>query len=91
MLYILSCNNLIKIGVTNNIDQRVKTLQTGNPHPIIVEYVESRFKPHKAEKYLHRVFQKHCVLGEWFQDITVQQIRAHLMMFHDQEPEPYDF
>jgi len=91
ILYVLSCNDLIKIGITNNIDKRVKTLQTGNPHPIIVEYVESRYKPHKAEQYLHRAFHKNRISGEWFKDITVHQIRSKLMMFLDQEPEPNGF
>lgn len=91
LLYILQCNDLFKIGVTNNIDKRVKTLQTGNPHPITVLYCEQRYKPHKAEKYLHRLFHKNRISGEWFKDITIDQIRSRLMMFHDQEAEPDSF
>lgn len=87
-LYILSCTNRLKIGITNNIDTRIKTLQTGNPEPIKLEYIEERYKPHKAETYLHHKFQKYQVSGEWFEGISIDQIRVALMLFHDQDNEP---
>jgi hypothetical protein len=89
-LYVLKCNELYKIGVTNNIDRRVKTLQTGNASPIVVEYIEERYKPHKAEHYLHQQFSTRRVNGEWFRDLTVRDIRSTLLMFHDQEEDPRD-
>src|SRR5690606_31904725 len=52
-LYVLSCDNKLKIGITNDIQKRIKSLQTGNPNPIKLEYIEERYLPHKAEKYLH--------------------------------------
>ena len=84
-LYVLRCGERLKIGVTNNIDQRIKSLQTGNPDQIILEYIEERLNPHKAEKFLHRFFQKQKVKGEWFEGITLNDIRVRLMLFHDQE------
>lgn len=87
-LYVLSCGARLKIGVTNDIDKRIKTLSTGNPEPIKLEYIEERYLPHKAEKYLHRRFHKQRVSGEWFEGITIQQIRSCLMMFMEQECEP---
>jgi len=86
-LYVLSCENKLKIGVTGNIEKRIKGLQTGNPNTIKLEYIEERYLPHKAEKYLHKYFQKHRMIGEWFSGITVHQIRSALMMFHEQECE----
>jgi hypothetical protein len=87
-LYIVSSGDRVKIGVTSNIEQRIKTLSTGNPDPIELLYIEERYMPHKAEKYLHREFQKNRVRGEWFEGVTVQQIRSRLMLFHEQECEP---
>lgn len=84
-LYVLSCDGLLKIGVTNDIDKRVKTLQTGNGNPIIVEYLDERLNPEKAEKYLHRCFAKKRRKGEWFENLTLHEIRVKLMLFFDQD------
>lgn len=84
-LYILSCGGRIKIGVTSNIDQRLKSLQTGNPEQIVVEYIEERKNPTKAERYLHKCFAKRRLVGEWFEDLTVNEIRSRLMIFFDQD------
>jgi len=86
-LYVLSSGPLLKIGVTKDIESRIKTLQTGNPNLIQLEYIEERYKPHKAERYLHKEFHKNRVSGEWFHGITVFQIKSKLMMFHDQPDE----
>jgi len=83
-LYILSCNGLYKIGITSDINRRIKTLQTGNPYTITLEYIEERYRPEMAENYLHKCFKKNRVSGEWFKDLTITQIRSKLMMYHDQ-------
>jgi hypothetical protein len=45
--------------------------------------------PHLAERYLHRCFQKQRITGEWFTDITVEEVRKKLMIFFDQPSEPF--
>jgi hypothetical protein len=86
-LYILSCGGKLKIGVTNDIQQRMKTLKTGNPEPLVLEFLEERTNPHKAEQYILNVLSKNRIKGtEWFVNTDVHTIRCHLMMFHDQEP-----
>lgn len=84
-LYILSCGGRTKIGVTSNIEQRIRSLQTGNPETIVLEYIEERTNPTKAERYLHRCFAKKRLVGEWFSDLTVHEIRVKLMLFFDQD------
>lgn len=84
-LYVLRCGERLKIGVTQDIEQRILSLQTGNPDKIELEYIEERLNPHKAEKFLHRHFQKHKVSGEWFEGISLHEIRVRLMLFFDQE------
>ena len=84
-LYILSCGNKKKIGVTSNIEKRIKALQTGNAERIVLEYIEERLNPTKAESFLHRYFAKRRKVGEWCEDITVNEIRSRLMLFFDQD------
>jgi hypothetical protein len=84
-LYVLQCGTRFKIGVTNNIEKRIASLQTGNPEEIVLLYIEEREKPTKAEKYLHRCFQKNRLKGEWFENITLKDIRIKLLLFFDQD------
>lgn len=86
-LYILSSGDKLKIGVTNNIEKRMKTLKTGNPEGLKLEFLEERTNPHKAEQYVLTMLSKYRIKGtEWFKGTDVHTIRCHLMMFHDQEP-----
>lgn len=84
-LYVLSCGTRVKIGVTCNIENRIRSLQTGNPETIVLEFIEERTNPTKAERYLHRCFSKKRLVGEWFEDLTVHEIRSRLMIFFDQD------
>jgi len=88
VLYILSCQDkkYHKIGVckNDNLDKRIKSLQTGNPNKINVEWVEERTEANKAEKYLHNCFSENRAEGEWFVDVDVNDIRRKLMLFLDQ-------
>ncbi len=88
VLYILSCKNqeYFKIGVCkeDTIERRIKSLQTGNPYTIILEYYDDRENATKAEAYLHRQLAEYQVSGEWFGNITLEQIRIKLFSFLDQ-------
>lgn len=76
----------VKIGVTNNpdINKRIKSLQTGNSYKIDVLYFEERYDAQKAERYLHREFHKNRMTGEWFNGISLKDIRIKLLLFFDQ-------
>lgn len=66
----------IKIGVTDNIERRLKNLQTGNSKEIVVFYYEEREDAYKIEKKLHRFFEEYRLeKGEWFfiDPITVRK------------------
>lgn len=88
VLYVLSCNEgqFFKIGVCKEgaFEKRLKNLQTGNPYKISVEWVETRPEANKAEKYLHRAFQDYRTHGEWFEGITLNDVRIKLLLFLDQ-------
>jgi len=59
-----------KIGITNDIKNRIQALQTQNPHNEIMLYhreaFENRNDARAAEKILHQCFQSHKIRGEWF-------------------------
>lgn len=87
ILYVLECDNenFFKIGVTNSEEsliKRIKTLQTGNPFKINVKFSQFHDDALGAEKYLHSVFQKNRVMGEWFGGLTFDEIRVKLMLYH---------
>lgn len=67
-VYILrvSSDGIYKIGVSKNVEKRVKQLQTGNPEPIeIVKTFLSEY-PYKVESVMHRRFNRNHVQGECY-------------------------
>lgn len=58
----------IKIGITGNLQDRLRSIQNGNPLQLSVIYsfeCES-FKASKIEKRLHEKFEQFRLKGEWF-------------------------
>ncbi len=89
LLYVLECcdSKYIKIGICKEgtLARRVSSLQTGNPFKINVVHSEVRLSAKDAEKYLHQCFSEKRAMGEWFEGITLYDIRVKLMLFHDQD------
>lgn len=67
----------IKIGWTEGrpnpkygdifLERRRKSLQTGNPYPLVVRHVIAGER--LEEMVLHSVFQEHRLMGEWFEPV----------------------
>lgn len=79
ILYVLEIKKLetYKIGVTDNLEKRIKQLQTGSPEEItVVNYFEYELpkQAFKIEKILHKKFKKHQTQGEWFKGISTKDI-----------------
>jgi hypothetical protein len=75
-LYVISDeSNRLKIGVTCDVVSRLKTLQTGNPEKLTVLYDEEIKNPTKIERYLHRHFHEYRLNGEWFSNVSLDDIR----------------
>lgn len=58
-----------KIGITNNLNRRLRQIQTGNPHPLqITHYIESetRGQAIKIEREIHHLLAVTKMVGEWF-------------------------
>lgn len=57
-----------KIGSTrkNDINERLKELQTGNSEKLLIANYFECDKPFKLEQMLHRHYRKYNRLNEWF-------------------------
>ena len=76
-------SNIIKIGVTNNINKRLKSVQTGNPSKISVYYYEERNNAYKIEAYLKKKFVKYKKEGEWYENLDPLIVRVELLQYLD--------
>ncbi|MCA1806981.1 MAG: GIY-YIG nuclease family protein, partial [Actinobacteria bacterium] len=68
MVYILKnhSNNTVKIGRTKSIDERLRTLQTGNSDRLEPLYILNTV--HDAfEAHMHEVCARYHISGEWFE------------------------
>ena len=69
-LYALSDGEYIKIGMSCDIDKRIKTLQTGSPRDLKKVWAsyagEDNKVARKQERKLHRALKPYHVTGEWF-------------------------
>jgi hypothetical protein len=65
-LYLIKCNEFFKIGIANDLQSRLASLQTGNPYPLVVEACFEFPNAGVIEKALHQVFSGVRTLGEWF-------------------------
>jgi hypothetical protein len=67
-IYAIGTPNKQKIGVSNNVDQRLATLQTGNSEKLTIHSTievadDIAFK---FEKFVHLDQSHKRILGEWF-------------------------
>lgn len=72
-LYIIRFSNTkyYKIGITNNIKQRLSSLQVGSPKKLYLYKqftIKNRKELEKIERILHSYFNKtaHKMRGEWY-------------------------
>jgi len=75
--FIKCCDNkgFIKIGVANDPYKRLDDLQVGCPYRLeIIAVIKCRTKKHaySTESYLHKVFRKTSVRGEWFSKVNLK-------------------
>jgi hypothetical protein len=75
-IYAIGTPNKQKIGVSNNVDQRLATLQTGNSEKLTIHSTieVSDAMAFKFEKFVHHDQAHKRILGEWF-DIAETDIK----------------
>ncbi|GEM_PF-3536174 len=67
-LYVLSCDGLVKIGITKNLASRVSSIQTSNPSPVaLLHHRQAPLSVVRAwERLCHDELAGHHRSGEWF-------------------------
>lgn len=63
MVYFISDGNRVKIGYSNDIDKRLRELQTGSSNELTV--VNCLYGNYDTEKIAHKYFKSQNVIGEW--------------------------
>jgi len=65
MIYFIAQNNsMVKIGYSQNINKRIKSLKTASPFPLLLlGYMEGN---KKFEKEIQDKFRKYHMMLEWF-------------------------
>lgn len=77
-IYLLQVGDFFKIGYTkNNVEKRVKQLQTGSPDIITIKHVFESKHGMKIERTLHRIYSYKRICGEFF-DLTLEDITNFL-------------
>jgi hypothetical protein len=67
VVYVVASDGYWKIGVTyGNVQDRIRSMQTGNPHEISLVWSIRHLQPEQAEARLHAAFDHKRVRGEWF-------------------------
>lgn len=61
-----SDNGLTKIGVSRNVQQRIKALSGASGFSLTLEDAQLAFCPHAVERGLHLFFASKRKQGEWF-------------------------
>ncbi len=69
--------DLYKIGITQNINERVKGVQTGCPHKIIVIHTFVTNFGEKLERTVQRHFYFNKTQGEWFR-LNEEEVKTFL-------------
>jgi hypothetical protein len=71
-VYVAASDGFVKIGITyRDVSDRIRAMQTGNPHSISLLWSISHINPESAEARLHALFEPKRIRGEWFQlDMT---------------------
>jgi predicted GIY-YIG superfamily endonuclease len=62
-------SSTVKIGFTNNLETRRKTIQTGHPEKIVIHHfieLDTEKKMRQIEKKLHETLRHLRNRGEWF-------------------------
>lgn len=70
-VYLITDEKYVKIGVAKSVENRIKTLQTGNPKQLRLIKTIHTYNPYKLETDLHNLFENKRVNNEWFDVLDV--------------------
>lgn len=84
-VYILrvSGTDQYKIGITKDVEKRLKNLQTGNPHPIeLYAFYPTKYYKN-LEKKVHKICKDRSIGGEWFSLSIEETESVHTFMIKE--------
>lgn len=85
-IYLLSAEfddkTLYKIGISHNVERRIKELQTGNPYKIVLKEKFKTPYAFKIEAALHRRYKIDNIKGEWF-DFDISTYTEEVKILHE--------
>jgi len=74
-VYLLqSGRNKYKIGTTKTINNRIATLQTGNPEKLVLVHHFASNEAARHEKLLHEKYKEKLVRNEWF-ELSTEEVQ----------------
>lgn len=69
-VYLLESAGCYKIGIAENVEKRIRQLQTGNPNKITLKYAyptKDRDEALRIETKFHAILRRFNKSGEWYQ------------------------
>lgn len=67
-VYVIRCEQFVKIGKTTQKENRLATMQTANPFDLVTVAIIDADDGDGLEKALHKRFARYRHRGEWFRD-----------------------
>lgn len=88
-LYVAAAGNTVKIGISNNPESRVQSLNTGNPEKIKLIQTHDSFKrfgktASEFEDEIHDHLSEYHVRGEWFELECLPELNNYLNAHSDE-------
>lgn len=88
MIYFITARDVgrVKIGWSENPDERLKQLQTGCPGKAVIEATVPG-ADREMERALHAAFRPWRTHGEWFELSPIVEMAIHFINSGDAEPD----
>lgn len=65
-VYLIQCEDYVKVGVSSNPEGRLRSMQTGNPFNMFLVNKWETTSDFRIESITHRELAEYRVHGEWF-------------------------
>lgn len=67
-IYAIGTDTKTKIGISQDVNARLATIQTGNPETLRIHYAFKidKSRAAKLESHIHKEYNHHKIRGEWF-------------------------
>ena len=82
-VYVLECKGSYKIGMTGDLEKRMKGIQAANPFGVQLAHVIFTEDHSKVEKALHEIFAVSRENNEWF-NLSLRDLAGIKSMFVQQ-------